>query len=444
MLIEDVKVLEIILFVENKPLSFRDLVRMSRMNETRVLAALAALKEEYDKDYHGICLERTVEEIPLTASASSADMASDGEQTASQEPVDSGATAEASAETEAESTAPSADAPAVSNRVEESFALVPKRSMHERLKRTYGRKVDSRLTRAAVETLCLVAYTYGITRREIDNIRGVSSENVIKYLKDRKFIKVVGRKKDLPGNPKMYGTTEKFLYEFNLSSIADLPQLTDVDSVKYEEKDDEGHVLSGRIIKKRMKDEFVASVNAKKASRDKAVKDFESGKTEDVVIFQDDSQPAGNKPSAPESVNLIFKDPPAAKDPIAEGSALENPVSENPIVEDPTPETVIFEDSDSDNPVSAGQAPDPVVLDDLAVESPVVEKPIHRNQDHDGRTRGDSVFEDSLFDCFQDDLGSTSAGNGGKTPRAGNRTSGKGANNHKNGNKDENDDGTLF
>jgi segregation and condensation protein B len=84
-----------------------------------------------------------------------------------------------------------------------------------------------------LETLSIVAYSQPITRREIDNIRGVSSDTIIRLLRDREYIKVIGRK-DVPGHPCLYGTSRKFLFEFNLASISALPKLSDIDRLRFE------------------------------------------------------------------------------------------------------------------------------------------------------------------------------------------------------------------
>jgi segregation and condensation protein B len=101
------------------------------------------------------------------------------------------------------------------------------------LRSCYGKRVDRRLSRAALETLSIVAYSQPITRREIDNIRGVASDTIIRLLREREYIKVVGRK-DVPGHPCLYGTSRKFLFEFNLSSISALPKLSDIDRLRFE------------------------------------------------------------------------------------------------------------------------------------------------------------------------------------------------------------------
>jgi segregation and condensation protein B len=81
-----------------------------------------------------------------------------------------------------------------------------------------------RLTRAQVETLAIVAYRQPITRPEIDDIRGVDSGATLKLLLERDLVRILG-KKDEPGRPLLYGTTNSFLAFFGLKSLRDLPTL---------------------------------------------------------------------------------------------------------------------------------------------------------------------------------------------------------------------------
>ncbi len=81
-----------------------------------------------------------------------------------------------------------------------------------------------RLTRAQVETLAILAYRQPITRPEIDDIRGVDCGPVLKLLLERDLVRILGRK-DEPGRPILYGTTQAFLEFFGLKSLRDLPTL---------------------------------------------------------------------------------------------------------------------------------------------------------------------------------------------------------------------------
>ncbi len=84
----------------------------------------------------------------------------------------------------------------------------------------------TRLTRAAVETLAVIAYMQPITRTQVANIRGVQSENMVKALEEMGLVAEVGKER-APGGPALYVTTEKFLERFGLESLEDLPPLED-------------------------------------------------------------------------------------------------------------------------------------------------------------------------------------------------------------------------
>ncbi|HEY9055378.1 MAG TPA: SMC-Scp complex subunit ScpB [Rectinemataceae bacterium] len=113
------------------------------------------------------------------------------------------------------------------------WILAPKTSVWERLKDRYGRKNEAKLSRAAMETLSIIAYSQPITRAEIEAIRGVSADGMTRFLLSRGLIAEVGRK-DIPGKPIQYGTTPEFLKYFKLGSIADLPKLGDIDRSRFQ------------------------------------------------------------------------------------------------------------------------------------------------------------------------------------------------------------------
>ncbi len=94
----------------------------------------------------------------------------------------------------------------------------------------------SKLSQPAMETLAIVAYRQPITRAEIDYIRGVDSGGVVKTLLDKRLIKIVG-KKDLPGRPLVYGTTQEFLEVFSLKDITSLPNLQDIKQISAAEEE---------------------------------------------------------------------------------------------------------------------------------------------------------------------------------------------------------------
>jgi len=121
-------------------------------------------------------------------------------------------------------------------RIGGGWTLTPKRDLWEGLKEHYGKKKDSKLSRAALETLSIIAYSQPITRAEIEGIRGVGADTMIHFLLEKELVKEVG-KKDAPGKPLQYGTTKDFLKYFRLDSIADLPRLDELEHERFEEED---------------------------------------------------------------------------------------------------------------------------------------------------------------------------------------------------------------
>jgi len=171
----EARLVEVILFLENEPVSLERLSKMTSLSEETTRNAITELQEHYRENLHGLDLAES----------------------------------------------------------QGAFQFLPSSDLHDKLRSCYGRRVDRRLSRAALETLSIVAYSQPITRREIDNIRGVSSDTIIRLLRDREYIKVIGRK-DVPGHPCLYGTSRKFLFEFNLASISALPKLSDIDRLRFE------------------------------------------------------------------------------------------------------------------------------------------------------------------------------------------------------------------
>ena len=117
------------------------------------------------------------------------------------------------------------------------YTLVPKAELWPWLRPDYGRLSQGRMSRAALETLAIIAYSQPITRSEIESIRGVSPDAMIRILGERDLICEVGRK-DVPGRPIQYGTSAQFLRLFGLSSIADLPKLAAADRARFRVTDD--------------------------------------------------------------------------------------------------------------------------------------------------------------------------------------------------------------
>ncbi|MFA5164961.1 MAG: SMC-Scp complex subunit ScpB, partial [Candidatus Omnitrophota bacterium] len=104
------------------------------------------------------------------------------------------------------------------------YQMVTTPEFADYLKKFYRVKSKDKLTKPALETLAIVAYRQPITKADIEDIRGVNVDGVVKTLADRQLIKITGRK-DAPGRPILYGTTKEFLDRFGLSSLNELPKL---------------------------------------------------------------------------------------------------------------------------------------------------------------------------------------------------------------------------
>lgn len=173
----EAQLIETVLYLENEPVDIRKITRVTELDDDTVLQALAELRNHYGEGIHGIELSELAG----------------------------------------------------------GYCFMPKELHWPQLKKHYGRKIDSRLTRSALETISIIAYSQPITRKEIENIRGVSSDTIIRMLMEREYIRIVG-KKDVIGRPYLFGTTRKFLEDFNLGSIADLPKLSDLDRERFDEE----------------------------------------------------------------------------------------------------------------------------------------------------------------------------------------------------------------
>ena len=189
MLSEEARLIEVVLFIENEPTSMERLCDLTNLRPDTVEDALQELRENYAERGSGLILTEE----------------------------------------------------------DELYSFMPAPDLFPQLRQSYGRKVDRRLSRAAMETLAIVAYKQPVTRKEIKDIRGVDSDSIVKLLREKDYIKVVGRSSQ-QGHPCLYSTTRKFLFEFKLTSIADLPKLSEVDRRRFEkeeeytDEDDERHV----------------------------------------------------------------------------------------------------------------------------------------------------------------------------------------------------------
>ena len=147
--------------------------------------------------------------------------------------------------------------------------------------RRFLRVKPQRLTRAALETLAIVAYRQPVTRPEIEEIRGVDCGAVVKALLERRLVKILGKKEE-PGRPILYGTTKEFLEFFSLKDLASLPTLREFHELSEEhreivEKQPEPPApepIAGIVDE--LRDEGLrAELEAKRAEADSALEELE-------------------------------------------------------------------------------------------------------------------------------------------------------------------------
>ncbi len=146
--------------------------------------------------------------------------------------------------------------------------------------RRFLRVRPQRLTRAALETLAIVAYRQPVTRPEIEEIRGVDSGAVVKALLERKLVKILGKKEE-PGRPILYGTTKEFLEFFALKDLASLPTLREFHELSEEHREivekeapQEEPRIAG-LVEELSDPALRAALEAKRAEGDTALEELE-------------------------------------------------------------------------------------------------------------------------------------------------------------------------
>ncbi|MGZ6214339.1 MAG: SMC-Scp complex subunit ScpB [Candidatus Limnocylindria bacterium] len=157
--------LEALLFIAERPLTTVEVAELAGVPRLQAEAALAALAEDLADDHRGLRLQH----------------------------------------------------------MEDAWQLATAPEVGERLA-AYAAREEARLTPAALEALAVVAYRQPCTRGEVERVRGVDSDYVLRSLLHRRLVTEMGRR-DTPGRPILYGTTFTFLERFGLASLDDLPPM---------------------------------------------------------------------------------------------------------------------------------------------------------------------------------------------------------------------------
>ena len=172
---KEIALIEAILYLENDSVDLKALTRISGLSKSVVLDVLGMIREAYIESQHGIELIE----------------------------------------------------------IGNGFQFAAKKELWDLLKSHYGKKSENKLSKAAMETLAIIAYSQPVTRGEIENIRGVAADNMIRLLMNKELIKEIG-KKEAPGRPTLYGTTKTFLKLYRLKSISELPKLDELESSRFD------------------------------------------------------------------------------------------------------------------------------------------------------------------------------------------------------------------
>jgi segregation and condensation protein B len=122
--------------------------------------------------------------------------------------------------------------------VANGFQMVTNPQFSSYLKKFYRQRHKERLSLPALETLAIIAYKQPVTRLDIESIRGVNVDGIIKHLLEKGLIRITGRKQVI-GRPFVYGTTKQFLEHFGLSSLDELPKMEEFTSLLHTKEEKE-------------------------------------------------------------------------------------------------------------------------------------------------------------------------------------------------------------
>lgn len=111
--------------------------------------------------------------------------------------------------------------------IADGWQLSTKKEYAPLIKKFFKEDLTLKLSKPALEVLAIIAYKQPITKSEIEIVRGVDSTSPLQSLLEKKIITIVGRK-DSPGRPLLYSTTQKFLKDFGLKSINDMPRFEEI------------------------------------------------------------------------------------------------------------------------------------------------------------------------------------------------------------------------
>jgi segregation and condensation protein B len=157
------------------------------------------------------------------------------------------------------------------------FSFMTKGAFHLTISNYLKQTTNKKLSKAAMETLSIIAYKQPVSKSEIEHIRGVNCDYAVQKLLDKELIEIKGRSESI-GKPLLYGTSEKFFDYFGLRGVSDLPKLKDFElpddeigipeDITIDVKKEESRTTLEEIIPSEFEDENETSINTNMLSED--------------------------------------------------------------------------------------------------------------------------------------------------------------------------------
>ena len=132
-------------------------------------------------------------------------------------------------------------------RMEDCYQLCSSPDYADVIRKAFEIRKTARLSQPALEVLTIVAYYQPTTRAYVDQVRGVDSSYTVSLLLERGFIEECGRLQ-VPGRPRLYRTTKKFLRDFHLSSLEELPEMPGIETDGQLRMGEDGTILDPSVL----------------------------------------------------------------------------------------------------------------------------------------------------------------------------------------------------
>ena len=147
----------------------------------------------------------------------------------------------------------------------------------------------NRLTKPALETLAIIAYRQPCSRAEIEAVRGVAVDQIVRNLMDLQIIKIVGRS-ELPGRPWLFGTTQKFLEYFGLKNVNDLPGVEELRRMEAEQQRKKDEPAPAEAALEPAPEDSPATKPSESKEEDARVNDHDDGDEEEEVEEEEEEE----------------------------------------------------------------------------------------------------------------------------------------------------------